>query len=88
MSKIITNAKAKETKDLTFNVVEQLAEISKRGDRACVRLDYASWGDGDPKYELRIWKEKDGVMIPTKGIGLTGEELIALRDKLNEMEAE
>ena len=84
--KIITTAT--ETKELTFNVVDKLFEIGKRGQKACVRLDYASWGDGDPKYELRIWKEKDGVMIPTKGIGLTGEELIALRDKLNEMETE
>lgn len=85
--KIITTGASAEKKGLTFNVKQELFEIGKRGDKQAIRLDYASWGDGDPKYELRLWKEKDGVMQATKGIGLTGEELIALRNALNTMEA-
>lgn len=86
MSKIIrTESKAKE---VNFNVIEECFALPERKNGSVVRLDYASWNDGDPKYELRIWKEKDGVMQATKGIGLTGEELVALRDALNEMEEE
>lgn len=87
MSKIIRTESVK-TKEVTFNVLEECFALPKRSNGTVVRLDYGSWNDGDAKYELRIWKSKDGVMQPTKGIGLTGEELIALRDALNEMEEE
>ena len=86
MSKIIrTESKAKE---VSMNIIEECFALPERKNGSVVRLDYASWNDGDPKYELRIWKEKDGTMQATKGIGLTGEELIALRDALNDMEEE
>ena len=86
MGKIIrTESKAKE---VTLNVIEECFALPERKNGSVIRLDYASWNDGDPKYELRIWKEKDGVMQATKGIGLSGDELIALRDALNEMEEE
>lgn len=71
----------------TFEVIEKLFELGKRS-KGVVRLDYGAWNGNDPKYELRLWKEKDGVMQPTKGIGLTGEELIALKNALAEMEVE
>lgn len=71
----------------TFEVIEKMFEIGKRGKNV-VRLDYGAWNGNDPKYELRIWKEKNGEMQATKGIGLTGEELIALKNALNEMEVE
>lgn len=86
MSKIIrTESKAKE---VTLNVIEECFALPERDNGSVVRCDYAAWNDGEPKYELRIWKKKDGVMQATKGIGLSGEELIALRDALNEMEEE
>ena len=86
MSKIIrTESKAKDVK---LEVLEECFALPARKNGAVVRLDYASWNGNDPKYELRIWKEIDGEMQATKGIGLTGEELIALRDALNEMEEE
>jgi len=88
MSKIIRTA-AKQEKEIALNVIEECGVIADRGKAGIVRLDYGTWNDGsEPKYEIRIWKEKDGEMKATKGIGLTGEELIALRDLLNEMEEE
>ena len=88
MSKIIRTA-VKQEKEIALNVIEECGVIADRGKGGVVRLDYGTWNDAnEPKYEIRIWKEKDGEMKATKGIGLTGEELLALRDLLNEMEEE
>ena len=88
MSKIIRTTQTTE-KNIALNVIDECGVIADRGKGGIVRLDYGTWSDGsEPKYEIRIWKEKDGEMKATKGIGLTGEELIALRDILNEMEEE
>lgn len=85
--KIIRTQQTKE-KDISFEVLEECGVVADRGKGGMIRLDYAAWNGNEPKYELRIWKEKDGEMQATKGIGLTGDELIALRDLLNEMEEE
>lgn len=67
-----------------FEVIEEMFELGKRGN-GTVRLDYGAWNGNDPKYEIRLWKEKDGVYQATKGFGLTGEELIVLKNALNEL---
>ena len=84
----IIRTAAQQAKEISMEVIEECGVIADRGKGTVIRLDYASWNGNEPKYELRIWKEKDGVSSATKGIGLTGEELIALRDLLNEMEEE
>ena len=89
MSKIIRTAAQATEKEVSLEVIDECGVIADRGKGGIVRLDYGTWNSGsEPKYEIRIWKEKDGVSKATKGIGLTGEELIALRDLLNEMEEE
>ena len=89
MSKIIRTAAKATEKEVSLEVIEACGVIADRGKGGIVRLDYGTWNSGsEPKYELRIWKEKNGEMKAAKGIGLTGEELIALRDLLNEMEEE
>jgi hypothetical protein len=75
-------------KDVTFNVTEEIFKLTPRGNGKQVRLDLGAWNGGDEKYELRIWVEKDGESKATKGLGLTGAELLELRDKLNELDFE
>lgn len=82
---VYTSEKAKEKtndKKVVLNVIEEcgvVATRSKRKGDEIVRLDYAAWNDGDPKYEIRVWTEReDGEYAAGKGIGLSGEELIAL----------
>ena len=87
MPKII-RTEEKKAKEVSFEVIEEILKLPTRKNGSVVRIDYGTWNDGDPKYELRLWKEKDGVMQPTKGIGLSGEELIFLREALNRMEVE
>ena len=76
----VTTEKKKETSNITM--VEEIGAIGDRG----IRLDYFSWkkGSGVPKYEIRQWS--DGA--PYKGIGLTGEELIALGNLINQLMTE
>lgn len=89
MSKIIRTESAKaKGKEVSFEIVEECFALPKRKNGNVIRLDYASWNGNEPKYELRLWKEKDGEITATKGIGLTGEELIMLRELLNKMEEE
>lgn len=85
--KIIRNTQTKE-KEITFEVIDECGVIAERKNGDVIRLDYASWNGNEPKYEIRIWKTKDGVSSAGKGIGLSGDELIALRDALNGMEEE
>ena len=75
-------------KEVTFNVVEEIFKLTPSENKSQVRLDLGSWNNGDEKYELRIWKEMDGVQKATKGLGLSGAELKELRDKLNELDFE
>ena len=75
-------------KEITFNVTEEILKLTPRDNGSVVRLDLGAWNNGDEKYELRIWKEKDGVSKATKGLGLSGTELKELRDKLNELDFE
>lgn len=79
-------------KDINMTVKEEILALTPRGNGKQIRLDLATWNGNDYKYELRIWsnvKTGDGeVFKATKGLGLTGAELLELRDKLNELDFE
>ena len=75
-------------REVSFKVVEEILKLTPRANGKQIRLDLGSWNNGDEKYELRLWAEVDGVTKATKGIGLSGEELLELRDKLNELDFE
>lgn len=89
MSKIIrTETKEKTVEAPKYEVLDDIAVLGKRG-KATLKLRYVKWGDNEPKYDIRAWKEdEDGNEISFKGTTMSGEELIALRDALNEMEEE
>lgn len=72
-----TNTKATEVK---FEVIEDYGVVGMRGDYE-LKLQYISWNDGDPKYDLRPWK--DGKC--QKGITLSGDELEGLYNILQKI---
>ncbi|MHB8066095.1 MAG: YdbC family protein, partial [Ruminiclostridium sp.] len=47
-------------------------------------LNLVSWNDRDPKYDLRDWSPEHDKM--GKGITLTQDELVALKDLLNKID--
>jgi hypothetical protein len=70
--------------DIKYEIVKQMGMLSKSGSGWTKELNLISWNDREPKYDLRDWSadhEKMG-----KGVTLTREELIALKELLNSME--
>ncbi|SDZ06229.1 hypothetical protein SAMN05660462_01705 [Proteiniborus ethanoligenes] len=69
--------------EIKFNIVEEISVISESAKGWTKELNLISWNDREAKYDLRDWspnKEKMG-----KGITLTKDELISLRDTLNKI---
>ena len=70
--------------DIKYEIVKQMGMLSKSGSGWTKELNLISWNDREPKYDLRDWSadhEKMG-----KGVTLTKEELIALKELLNSLE--
>ncbi|SHJ43123.1 hypothetical protein SAMN02745751_02550 [Dethiosulfatibacter aminovorans DSM 17477] len=69
-----------------FEVVTKFGELSENAKGWKKELTLVSWNERDPKYDIREWDPAHEKM--TKGVTFTAEELIQLRDILNEMEIE
>ena len=70
--------------EIKFEVVKNFGQISVSGKGWAKELNLVSWNDRAPKYDLREWSPDKSTM--GKGITLTAEEIIALRDLLNKLE--
>jgi hypothetical protein len=69
--------------DIKYEIVKQIGILSKAGSGWTKELNLISWNDREPKYDLRDWstdREKMG-----KGVTLTKQELLALKELLNSM---
>lgn len=71
----------------TYKVLDEIGTLGKRGAWE-VKVRYMSWNGKEPRYDIRTWKDDEDGEKCGKGIGLSGEELLALRDLLMEAEAE
>jgi hypothetical protein len=70
--------------DIKYEIVKNIGVISTAGSGWAKELNLISWNDREAKYDLRDWSadhEKMG-----KGVTLTKEELLALKELLNSME--
>lgn len=70
--------------EIKYEIIEQIGVLSQAGSGWAKELNLISWNDREPKYDLRDWspdREKMG-----KGVTLTREELLALREMLNSIE--
>lgn len=69
--------------DIKYEIVEEIAVISESSKGWTKELNLISWNDREPKYDIRDWspnKEKMG-----KGVTLTKDELISLREALSKI---
>lgn len=69
---------------IKYEIVESLGVLSESARGWTKELNLVSWNDRAAKYDLRDWDETHEKM--GKGITLTEDELIKLRDTLNSME--
>lgn len=79
-----TTAKATD-ESIKMEIIEKCGVLGKRG-KSTLELRYVAWNGGEPKYDIRPWKEdEEGNETCFKGITLSGEELEALGNILAEM---
>lgn len=69
------------TDEFSFKITEKIGEISKGKGGWSLELNLVSWGEREPKYDLRSWSQDHLKM--SKGITLTKEDLASLRNLLN-----
>ena len=67
-----------------YEITEHIDTISESSKGWTKELNLISWNNREPKYDLRDWAPEHEKM--GKGITFTKEELIALRDILNDMD--
>lgn len=70
--------------DIKFEIVKKFGVLSTSSRGWAKELNLVSWNDRDPKYDLREWAPDGQTM--GKGVTLTKDELIALRELLNTLD--
>ena len=71
-------------KTITLDILEEMGDLSIGSNGWKKQWIYTSWNGRAPKFDLRSWDEEHQSM--TKGITLTKEELIKLKEILNEVD--
>ena len=69
---------------LNFNIQDVCGTLSENKDGWRKELTFISWNNRAPKFDLRSWDPDYQAM--TKGITMTKEEVMKLKDVLNEMD--
>jgi len=67
--------------EIKYEIIKQIGVLSKSASGWAKELNLISWNDREPKYDIREWspdREKMG-----KGVTLSKEELLALKELLN-----
>lgn len=71
--------------DIKYEIIKNIGVLSKTEKGWAKELNLISWNDRDAKYDIREWSpdhEKMG-----KGVTLSKEELLALKELLNKIES-
>ena len=70
--------------EIKFEIIKKIGVLSKSASGWTKEVNLMSWNDREPKYDIREWspdREKRG-----KGVTLSKEELLALKELLNSVE--
>jgi hypothetical protein len=70
--------------EFKFDITKKIGVLSKTASGWAKELNLISWNERDPKYDIRDWAP-DGEKMG-KGVTLSKEELLALKELLNTME--
>ncbi len=70
--------------ELKFEITQNIGILSESSKGWSKELNLISWNDRDPKYDIREWSPEHDKM--GKGVTLSKDEIIALRDMLNGLE--
>jgi hypothetical protein len=70
--------------EIKFEIIKKVGVLSKSDSGWEKQLNLVSWNERDPKYDIREWSP-DGQKMG-KGVTLSKEELMALKELLNKTE--
>ncbi len=70
--------------DFSFEITQSIGTVAEGKGGWNMELNLVSWGGRPAKYDLRSWSPDHQKM--GKGLTLTKEELLALKDLLNKVE--
>ncbi len=70
--------------ELKYEVVKELGVLSESPTGWRKEINLVSWNDREPKYDIRDWAPNRAKM--GKGVTLTADEVILLRDLLGEID--
>ena len=70
--------------ELTYEIVMQIGVLSQSNTGWTKEVNLISWNNRPPKYDIRDWSPDHSQM--GKGVTLSREELLGLRDLLNQWE--
>ncbi|MBR2406317.1 MAG: YdbC family protein [Clostridia bacterium] len=70
--------------ELKYEVVKELGVLSESPTGWRKEINLVSWNDREPKYDIRDWAPDRAKM--GKGVTLTADEVILLRDLLGEID--
>ena len=71
---------------ITFTIEDELGDLSVASNGWKKQLTYTSWNGRNPKFDLRSWSDDHNAM--TKGLTLTKEEMVKLKEILNAIDFE
>ena len=70
--------------EFKYEIVKSIATLSSAANGWQRQLNLISWNDRDPKYDIRDWAPDGSKM--GKGISLTAEELMTLKEILEDLD--
>ncbi len=70
--------------EIKFELKEEIGVISENPKGWTKEINLISWNERDPKYDIREWSPDHDRM--TKGLTFTKDELIELKNILNNMD--
>lgn len=69
---------------IKYEIAENLGTLSKSPKGWTKEFNLVSWNDREAKFDLREWSEDHSKM--SKGVTLTKEELVELKEILNNLD--
>ena len=69
--------------EIKYEITEEIGILSERSGWT-KELNLVSWNDREPKYDIREWAPEHTKM--GKGVTMSADEIILLRDLLNEID--
>jgi hypothetical protein len=70
--------------EIKFEIIKNIGTLSESSKGWTRELNLISWNERDPKYDIRDWDPDHEKM--SRGVTLTEEELMKLKELLSEME--